>query len=1134
MPITHRVSRFVISNDSTTSRPPPQLCIVLDVLFHLPHFANFFLEVYNDDGEQDSDVLVELKNIFDSAMTYGLETEIDIKNIFEKLGSITGKNYISDNHTLDVVLRDLTDQIMKLLPRLRNVFCGQGMDFSCNWLHGENGTRGLPMGSAFFTETTQTLEDYFRESFQQCFLLPEETAKIAITPPHMLVISVSSSHIQAAKCSTDNAPQEIKFPEVLDFATCAENPTIFGVDEVLKYDLVSVVSGDGLNFSRYSFYFRIETGTQGQEYQWYGGYTESDIESVDKSRAIAGSYLISTEAQKVHPRLLIYIRKDFSSILEGIRSCGTSATETVEFETSSRSSSSTSSGGARSSAFAEAKLLRDGEDDNEPLSSESETSGSSAPVVGVKSSGKRGLDSLSPQLCAHHAAEASQAKASGGSVENKDDSSKFKPDTENGKANHISASSPSSSSLSSSVGLDALALEEQADLALANRRLKEALDIYSKAITACGNDSSINSEHIRVLQDKRDRVSRLIKLDTSTQLIEKGERALSRGAFAEARTHYVKAAHNQSDILHIKTIIAEIDQCIKLQTASQKISEGHAAMRAGQYQTADELFRCAIALNPDKASALETVQASLIPLMKTENAQWKQRSGMQAFDEKRFHDALTLFTEAINLLPEGSSYLPTYFCDRASAHCELKDYTNAISNCEAALALQNDLGVAFFRLGTAYFGLEKLDEAYANYEKALKVDPSLSEHVKVKIRQVNSAREVQQRKEREAERAKQKEEEQKALAERRAKEEQVKKEKAEKAAIERAEKSERARLKEEETKAKKLKEKEDQARKDQEKELERERLRVERLEKDRQRAEEREKQKLEKEKERERLKKEKEQKAADLLRIAEEEKRRKDQFAAEIARVEQQRKEVEKEKEAEKERARLEMERIIAEREKARSEKINGAKSSSSTASSNASTKARTADENYVGSSSGSTNIGSAPGSTGNDVELCVKCREPLECEDRLPAFGHCNHKSACSLCYLRNRTQNLGEQDLTCIVCNVTLDHVVCSTSSQAFNRFQLPGNPGPDLTYDKKSRMFFPKMYNKSKVAPLWQYTCKVCDTEKPDLEALRLHLKVISASFIIPFLFSPLQKYIQTRDIITAHHHMKFNLITSTDCS
>ena len=152
-------------------------------------------------------------------------------------------------------------------------------------------------------------------------------------------------------------------------------------------------------------------------------------------------------------------------------------------------------------------------------------------------------------------------------------------------------------------------------------------------------------------------------------------------------------------------------------------------MRAGKYQEADELFRCAIVLNPEKAPTLDSVQQQLIPLIKTENAQGKQKIGMQAFEEKRFKDALQYLTEAINLLPEGSTHLATYYSDRASVHIELKEFENAISNCEQALQINADYGPAFFRLGAANFGLEKLDEAHQNYEKAVKNDSSLSDQV---------------------------------------------------------------------------------------------------------------------------------------------------------------------------------------------------------------------------------------------------------------------------------------------------------------------------------------------------------------------------------------------------------------------
>ena len=83
--------------------------------------------------------------------------------------------------------------------------------------------------------------------------------------------------------------------------------------------------------------------------------------------------------------------------------------------------------------------------------------------------------------------------------------------------------------------------------------MKEALDIYGRAISAVGCNAQ--GDHLRSLQDKRDRVSKLIKVDTSTLLIEKGERALSRSAYQEARAHYVKAAHNQTDVTQLKVNI---------------------------------------------------------------------------------------------------------------------------------------------------------------------------------------------------------------------------------------------------------------------------------------------------------------------------------------------------------------------------------------------------------------------------------------------------------------------------------------------------------------------------------------------------------------------------------------------------
>ena len=870
MPITHRVARYVIESregePKSLSRPPPQLAVALDLLVHLPYFYNILADTvddYEDDCDDDEefepDLIDEIKKVFDSAMTCGLETEINIRKVYEKLSELTGKNYFNNDLTPDHILKDLTEQMSKCLPNLLDIFCSKSEEAIVDMLGGETSSRqGLPISMALFHEDIISLEASFRDSFRRS-VRSESSSNLGITPPPVLIVSVLSTLLgpPLAKNLPDQShrnPSEINFPENLDLSACVDGHSPFRSGVTLKYDLVSVVSSN-LDFSRLSLFFKKDLGT---ESSWHGGLVGSDIELIDKVKAISGNQYKQDE-NKVHPRILVYIRKDFPLYIEELR-----VLETV----------SSSSYCCNDLNSLRNKLLESSE-----LSSSKDY---------VKSSAMRSYVKSEPfsSECAACSSDTCTICDAGDDIPeltNDDDSLSDSNDYDSDRP----VSSPTSSS-----GLSAAVLEEQADLTLANRRLKDALEIYGRAISAASNSSSSSSETIRILQDKRDRVAKLIKLDTSTLLIEKGEKALSRNAYAEARAHYVKAAHNQSDISHLKIIIAEIDQCIKLQTSSQKIVEAHAAMRAGQYQAADELFRCAIALNPEKALTLESVQASLIPLIKTENAQNKQKLGAIALEEKRYQDALNHFTDAINILPEGSSYLPSYFCDRASVYCELKDFTNAISNCDAALALENDYGLAFFRLGTAYFGLDKLDDAYSNYEKALKVDPSLGEVVKVKIRQVNSAKEVQQRKEREAERVRQKEEEQKALQEKRAREEQIKKEKMEKAAIEKAEKMERARIKEEEKKLKAQQEKAEQAIKEKEKEAEKQRLKEERAKKELERAQEREKTRLEKEKDRERLKKEKEKRALDLQKLAEEEKKRKEDFVQEMARVEKIKKEV--------------------------------------------------------------------------------------------------------------------------------------------------------------------------------------------------------------------------------------------------
>ena len=100
--LTHRVAKYVLGGDESSSRPPAHLAVALDLLVHTPHFYGLLVhsvEDYEDECDEDEyepDLIDELKRTFDSAMSCGLETEINVQEVFEKLSELTGHNYFAD------------------------------------------------------------------------------------------------------------------------------------------------------------------------------------------------------------------------------------------------------------------------------------------------------------------------------------------------------------------------------------------------------------------------------------------------------------------------------------------------------------------------------------------------------------------------------------------------------------------------------------------------------------------------------------------------------------------------------------------------------------------------------------------------------------------------------------------------------------------------------------------------------------------------------------------------------------------------------------------------------------------------------------------------------------------------------
>ncbi|TNJ26374.1 Small glutamine-rich tetratricopeptide repeat-containing protein [Giardia muris] len=109
--------------------------------------------------------------------------------------------------------------------------------------------------------------------------------------------------------------------------------------------------------------------------------------------------------------------------------------------------------------------------------------------------------------------------------------------------------------------------------------------------------------------------------------------------------------------------------------------------------------------------------------------EYKDR-GNKAFKEGNFKEAVTLFTQALEIAGannESSEVRAIYYANRAAARVNLdteKDIDDAIDDCEQAVSLSPGYHKAWFRLGGIQERRGKKHEAFRAYSEARKHDPS--------------------------------------------------------------------------------------------------------------------------------------------------------------------------------------------------------------------------------------------------------------------------------------------------------------------------------------------------------------------------------------------------------------------------
>jgi len=94
--------------------------------------------------------------------------------------------------------------------------------------------------------------------------------------------------------------------------------------------------------------------------------------------------------------------------------------------------------------------------------------------------------------------------------------------------------------------------------------------------------------------------------------------------------------------------------------------------------------------------------------------------GNQKMVSGQYQEAVNYYGKAIEI--DGTSSI--YYANRAAAYTHLKEYKQAIADCESSLMIDPNYSKAYSRLGTALFYEGNYQKAVENYARACDIDPS--------------------------------------------------------------------------------------------------------------------------------------------------------------------------------------------------------------------------------------------------------------------------------------------------------------------------------------------------------------------------------------------------------------------------
>lgn len=117
---------------------------------------------------------------------------------------------------------------------------------------------------------------------------------------------------------------------------------------------------------------------------------------------------------------------------------------------------------------------------------------------------------------------------------------------------------------------------------------------------------------------------------------------------------------------------------------------------------------------------MDTAETSQPDQDPTVTAEQLKTEGNTKYAAKDYHGAISAYSEAIRLAPTNAAY----FANRAAAELMLGRYKDVISDCNAALAIDDKFVRALLRAGKAHLSLGNIRLATDMYNRVQELEPS--------------------------------------------------------------------------------------------------------------------------------------------------------------------------------------------------------------------------------------------------------------------------------------------------------------------------------------------------------------------------------------------------------------------------